>query len=100
MQGVHLSPATRTVTTDEAVGTAPRSLLPRVAAGRRAVVVYTSGTTGKPHGVGTAHANNAAQGARPLTAREGRGGGGGPPRRPPPPPAPRGHHPPPPPPVG
>src|SRR5438132_1371119 len=70
MQGVHLPPATRTVTTDEAVGTAPRSLLPRVAAGRRAMIVYTSGTTGKPKGVVTTHANIAAQVTSLVTAWE------------------------------
>src|SRR2546425_91486 len=70
MQGVHLPPATRTVTTDEAVGTAPRSLLPRVAAGRRAMIVYTSGTPGKPRGVVTTHANIAAQVASLVTAWE------------------------------
>src|SRR5207244_5266085 len=61
MQGVHLPPGTRTVTTDEAVSTAPPSPLPRVAAGRRAMIDYTSGTTGKPKGVATTHANIAAQ---------------------------------------
>ena len=68
MQGVHLPPGARTVTTDEAVSTAPRSLLPRVAAGRRAMIVYTSGTTGKPKGVVTTHANIAAQVASLVTA--------------------------------
>src|SRR5207237_6494388 len=70
MQGVHLRPATRTVTTDEAVSTAPRSPLPRVAAGRRAMIVYTSGTTGKPKGVVTTHANIAAQVTSLVTAWE------------------------------
>src|SRR5207302_3851987 len=85
MQGVHLPPATRTVTTDEAVGTAPRSLLPRVAAGRRAMIVYTSGTTGRPKGVVTTHANIAAQVASLVTAWEWRGGGWVPLGLPPPP---------------
>ena len=61
MQAVHLTPAVRTITPDEAVGTAPRSPLPAVAEGRRAMIVYTSGTTGKPKGVVTTHANIAAQ---------------------------------------
>src|SRR5947208_14741875 len=74
MQGVHLPPATRTVTTDEAVSTAPRSPLPRVAAGRRAMIVYTSGTTGKPKGVVTTHANIAAQVTSLVTAWEWRAG--------------------------
>jgi len=39
IQAVHLPPSTRTVTTDEAVGTAPRSLLPVVAEQRRAMMV-------------------------------------------------------------
>jgi len=55
MQAVHLPPATRTVTTDEAVGTAPRSPLPVVAEQRRAMMVYTSGTAGKPKGVEIEH---------------------------------------------
>jgi len=70
MQAVHLPPAVRTITTDEAVGTAPRSRLPGVAAGRRAMMVYTSGTTGKPKGVVTTHANIAAQVTSLVTAWE------------------------------
>src|SRR5205814_10095655 len=54
----------------EAIGTAPRSLLPGVAAGRRAMIVYTSGTTGKPKGVVTTHANIAAQVTSLVTAWE------------------------------
>jgi len=70
MQGVHLPPGARTVTSDEAVSIAPRSPLPRVAAGRRAMIVYTSGTTGKPKGVVTTHANIAAQVTSLVTAWE------------------------------
>ncbi|HYR31301.1 MAG TPA: acyl-CoA synthetase [Gemmatimonadales bacterium] len=70
IQAVHLPPSTRTVTTDEAVGTAPRSLLPVVAKQRRAMMVYTSGTTGKPKGVVTTHANIAAQVTSLVTAWE------------------------------
>src|SRR2546422_9014328 len=90
MRAGHPPPSARTKTTDEAVGTAPRSLLPRVAAGRRAMIVYTSGTTGKPKGVVTTHANIAAQVTSLVTAWEWRGGGWGPPG--PPRPPPRGGH--------
>jgi len=60
----------RTVTSAEAMSTALRSLLPGVAAGRRAMIVYTSGTTGKPKGVVTTHANIAAQVTSLVTAWE------------------------------
>src|SRR2546422_5411374 len=70
MRAGHPPPSARTKTTDEAVGTAPRSLLPGVAAGRRAMIVYTSGTTGKPKGVVTTHANIAAQVTSLVTAWE------------------------------
>src|SRR2546422_42863 len=70
MRAGHPPPSARTPTTDEAVGTAPRSLLPHVAAGRRAMIVYTSGTTGKPKGVVTTHANIAAQVTSLVTAWE------------------------------
>ncbi len=70
MQAVQLRPTVRTVTTDQAVGTAPRSPLPGVAAGRRAMIVYTSGTTGKPKGVVTTHANIVAQVTSLVTAWE------------------------------
>ena len=61
LEGVRLPPAVHTVTTHEAVGTTPHSPLPGVAEGRRAMMVYTSGTTGRPKGVVTTHANLAAQ---------------------------------------
>ena len=70
MQGVHLPPGARTVTSDEAVSTAPHSPLPGVAEERRAMIVYTSGTTGKPKGVVTTHANIAAQVTSLVTAWE------------------------------
>src|SRR3989449_2707988 len=70
MRAGHPPPSARTPTTDEAVGTAPRSLLPHVAAGRRAMIVYTSGTTGKPKGVVTTHANIAGQVTSLVTAWE------------------------------
>lgn len=39
----------------------PPTVLPKVAADRDAMMVYTSGTTGRPRGVVTTHANIAAQ---------------------------------------
>jgi len=68
MQTVPLPPMVRTITTDEAVGTAPRSRLPEVTDGRRAMMVYTSGTTGKSKGVVTTHANIVAQVTSLVTA--------------------------------
>ncbi|MFQ5568326.1 MAG: acyl-CoA synthetase [Rhodothermales bacterium] len=48
--------AIRLVTTVEAVAF-PGGALPEVASGRRAMILYTSGTTSKPKGVVTTHAN-------------------------------------------
>ena len=70
MQTVPLPPMVRTITTDEAARTAPRSRLPEVTDGRRAMMVYTSGTTGKSKGVVTTHANIVAQVTSLVTAWE------------------------------
>jgi malonyl-CoA/methylmalonyl-CoA synthetase len=70
MHAVPLPPNARTVTTPEAGGTALRSPLPGVAEGRRALMVYTSGTTGKPKGVVTTHANITAQVTSLISAWE------------------------------
>jgi malonyl-CoA/methylmalonyl-CoA synthetase len=48
----------------------PTTDMPAVAEGRRAMIVYTSGTTGRPKGVVTTHANIEAQVASMLTAWE------------------------------
>ena len=50
----------RFLTTDDALSAEP-SALPDVAEDRPAMIVYTSGTTGKPKGVVTTHANLRAQ---------------------------------------
>ena len=50
----------RFLTTSDERPTTP-SVLPDVAPSRRAMIVYTSGTTGRPKGVVTTHANLAAQ---------------------------------------
>ena len=70
MRAVPLPSSVRAVTTTEAERTSPLSPLPGVAEGRRALMVYTSGTTGKPKGVVTTHANIAAQITSLVTAWE------------------------------
>ncbi len=70
LAAVRLPPGTRLLTTDEALGTSPGAPLPAVSVGRRAMMLYTSGTTGKPKGVVTTHANIAAQVTSLITAWE------------------------------
>jgi malonyl-CoA/methylmalonyl-CoA synthetase len=45
----------------ESVTSAPAKPLPQISTGRRAMILYTSGTTSKPKGVVTTHANIQAQ---------------------------------------
>jgi malonyl-CoA/methylmalonyl-CoA synthetase len=58
--GIGRSAGARFVTVDEVLGAEPGPL-PDVGASRRAMMVYTSGTTGRPKGVVTSHANIADQ---------------------------------------
>jgi malonyl-CoA/methylmalonyl-CoA synthetase len=51
----------RFVTTEDALATPPSAHLPHVGAPRRAMIVYTSGTTGRPKGVVTTHSTIGAQ---------------------------------------
>ena len=51
----------RVMTTQERFGSAAERALPHLGATRRAMIVYTSGTTARPKGVVTTHANIGAQ---------------------------------------
>src|SRR5256885_4584831 len=68
------SGAHRLSTTAALAAPAP-AVLPEAAATRRALILYTSGTTGKPQGVVTTHANLEAQVRSLVAALEWRGGG-------------------------
>jgi len=60
----------RFLTTEAAMAGAPVAALPFLGATRRAMIVYTSGTTGRPKGVVTTHSNIGAQVAALVDAWE------------------------------
>ncbi len=51
----------RLLTTDEALNGSSETRLPTIGTDRRAMILYTSGTTSKPKGVVMTHRNNASQ---------------------------------------
>ncbi len=61
VKGVAAERGLEVLGTPELIADGPVASLPELAAGRRAMMLYTSGTTGRPKGVVTTHANNEAQ---------------------------------------
>src|SRR5207248_8336685 len=61
LAAVELPQGVGRLSTEEALQSTPHALRPTLTEGRRALMVYTSGTTGKPKGVVTTHANLRAQ---------------------------------------